>query len=134
MNTQLNSIWPIDRTQSGFTTTGQSGSGGIGNEGVLHIPQSSRITWASPSDYLVLYPRHSLGDSYPSVEKPSVYSTAPADKATVFLNIAPVLGWVISCIDIIYNLTRGKNKINPTYTTQKNITHARIYLSIYQSV
>ena len=42
---------------SGATTLGQSGPG---NEGVLHIPQSSIITGASLLDYLVLYPAHSL--------------------------------------------------------------------------
>ena len=40
---------------------GQSGPGSNGNEGVLHIPQSSSITGTSPSDCLVLYPGHSLG-------------------------------------------------------------------------
>ena len=33
----------------GTTTPGQSGPGSSGNEGVLHIPQSSRIA-PSPSD------------------------------------------------------------------------------------
>ena len=32
-----------------------------GNEGILRIPQSSSITGTSPSDCLVLYPRHYLG-------------------------------------------------------------------------
>ena len=46
-----------------------------GNEGVLRIPQSSSIAGTSPSDCL----GHSLGvGSYPSAEKQSVYSTAPA--------------------------------------------------------
>ena len=31
------SVWPIDRTQSGATTPGQSGPGSNGNEEVLHI-------------------------------------------------------------------------------------------------
>ena len=48
-------IWPIDSTLSGATTPGQNGSGSNGNEEVLHIPQSSSITGASPSDYLVSY-------------------------------------------------------------------------------
>ena len=54
------SIWPIDRTLSGATTLGLSGPGSDGNEGVLCIPQSSRITGASPSDCLMSYPGHSL--------------------------------------------------------------------------
>ena len=40
---------------------GQSEPGSNGNEGVLHIPQSSSIAWTSPSDYLVSYAGHSLG-------------------------------------------------------------------------
>ena len=43
-----------------YTTLSQSGLGSNGNNGVLHIPQSSRITGTSPSDCLVSYPRHSL--------------------------------------------------------------------------
>ena len=78
---QFSSIWPIDRTLSGATTLGQSGPGSNGNEVVLLIPQSSCITGTSPSDCLVSYLGHLLGESYPSAEKQSVYSTAPADWA-----------------------------------------------------
>ena len=39
---QLSSIWLS--SLSGVTTPGQSGAGSDGNEGVLHIPQSSSIT------------------------------------------------------------------------------------------
>ena len=67
---------------SGATTPGQSGPGSDGNKGILRIPQSSSTAGTSPSDCLVLYPGHSLRwGSYPSAEKPSVYSTAPADWA-----------------------------------------------------
>ena len=58
----------------GFTTPGQSGPWSNGNEGVLRIPQRSSVTEASPSDYLVLYPGISLGESYHSAAKLSVYS------------------------------------------------------------
>ena len=43
------SIWPLHKTLSG-TTLGQSGPESDGNERVLHIPQSSIVTGASPSD------------------------------------------------------------------------------------
>ena len=66
----------------GATTPGQSGPRSNGNEGVLHISQSSSITRASLSDCLVSYPGHSLRESYPSVEMQSMYSTALADWAT----------------------------------------------------
>ena len=51
------SIRPINRTLSSAITPGQSGLGSDSNEGVLHIPQSSRITGTSPSDCLVSYIR-----------------------------------------------------------------------------
>ena len=54
------SIWPIDRTQSGATTPGQSGPGSDGNEEVLHVPQRSSITGTSSSDCLMSYTGHSL--------------------------------------------------------------------------
>ena len=67
---------------SGATTPGRSGPGSDGNEGVLRILQSSSLAGTSPSDCLVSYPGHLLGGgSYPSAEKQSVYSTAPADWA-----------------------------------------------------
>ena len=55
------STWPIDWALSDATTPGQGGSGSNGNEGVLHIPYSSSITGALPSDGLMAYPEHSLG-------------------------------------------------------------------------
>ena len=54
---QTSSIWPIDMTLSGATTLGQSRPGSNGNEGILHIPQSSRAG-TSPSDCLMSYPGH----------------------------------------------------------------------------
>ena len=43
-------IWPIDKNVSGAATSGQSGPGSDGNDGVLRIPQSRIITGASPWD------------------------------------------------------------------------------------
>ena len=64
---------------------GQSEPGNGGNKGVLSIPQNSSIAGTSPSDCLVSYLGHPLvGGSYPSAEKQSVYSTAPADWAIYF--------------------------------------------------
>ena len=56
------SIWPIERTLLGAATPGQIGLGSNGNEAVLHIPQSSSITGASPSDCFVSYAGHSIGE------------------------------------------------------------------------
>ena len=50
----------MDKTLSGATTPSQSEPESDGNEGVLHIPQSSNHTGTPPSDSLVSYPRHSL--------------------------------------------------------------------------
>ena len=69
------SIRPIDRTLSGATTPGQSGPGSNGNQGVLHIPQISRITGDSSSDCLISNPGHLSEKSY---------STAPANWAGLF--------------------------------------------------
>ena len=55
--------------------------GGNVNEGVLCIPQSSIITGTLPSYCFELYPGHSMGWSYLSVEMQSVYSTATAEGA-----------------------------------------------------
>ena len=62
------SIWPINKTLSGAATPDLSGFGVDAIEGVLHIPQSSSITGASPSDCLASYLEHSLRESYPSAE------------------------------------------------------------------
>ena len=56
------SIWLIDWTWSGTITTGQSGPGNYGNEGVHYIIQNSGITGALQSDF-VSYLGHSLGEA-----------------------------------------------------------------------
>ena len=54
---------------------------------MLRISQVPSITGTSPSDYLVSYTGHSLwgGESYPSAEVQSVYSTAPTDWANYLM-------------------------------------------------
>ena len=79
ISTQFSSIWPIERTLSGASTPGQ-------NRPEI-ISQSSCITGTSPSNYLVSYTGHSLRESYPSVEKLLVYSTAPAKWANVSISV-----------------------------------------------
>ena len=74
MSIQFRSIWPIYRTLSGATTSSQNRLGNDGNKWILRIPQRHSITVASPSDCLVSYPGHSLGESYSSVKMQSVYS------------------------------------------------------------
>ena len=66
-----------------MTIPSQNGPESDSNEGVLHIPQSSNINGTSQLDCLVSYPGHLLGGFYPTAEKQSVYSTAPADRVTV---------------------------------------------------
>ena len=67
------SIWPIDKTVSGTTTYD------------LKRWQSSSITGAWPSGCLFLLPGLSLGESYPSEEMQSVYSTGSADWTQFYL-------------------------------------------------
>ena len=50
---EISSIWSIDRTLSGATTSGQIEPGGDDSEGVLCIPQNSITTGISPSDCFV---------------------------------------------------------------------------------
>ena len=71
------SIWAIDRTLSGATTSDWSGLAIDGNEEVLCIPQIFKAG-ASSSGCLVSYPGHSWKGSYPSTEMLLVYSTASA--------------------------------------------------------
>ena len=56
---------------SGATTPGQSGPGSDGNEGVLHIPQSSSTAGTLPSDCLVSYPGHSLWSGLTPLQRSS---------------------------------------------------------------
>ena len=62
-------------TLTGTTAPDQSGSGSNGNEGILHIPQSSRIE-TSKSDI-----RLCVGGFYPSAEMELAYFTASANWA-----------------------------------------------------
>ena len=59
ISTLFISIWLINKTLSGATTSRQSEPGSDGNKGELCIPQTSGITGASPSDCLLSYPEHS---------------------------------------------------------------------------
>ena len=72
-------------TLSGANTPDQSGPGSDGNESVLCIPKISSITEASTSDCLVSYTGYSLGGSYSSTEKQSVYWTAQSDWPIIFI-------------------------------------------------
>ena len=89
------SSWPIDRTLSGYTTLVESGPRCNGNEGILHIPQSSN-TGASQSDCLVSYPGHLLGEeSNFSAEMQPVYSTASANWALkAWSEMQTTLSWI----------------------------------------
>ena len=84
---QFSSIQPIDRARSGATIPDQSGLVSNGIEGEILIPQSPSITETSPADYFVFYPGHTLGESYPSDELQSVYSTATTDWAKIYRKV-----------------------------------------------
>ena len=86
MITQFSSISPVDRTLLCATTEGQNGPGSNANEGVLCIPKSSCNTEGSPSDCLVSYAGHLLGEFYPSAEMQSVCILQPQFTGTKLLN------------------------------------------------
>ena len=67
ISTLFSSIQPIDR----------SGPGNDGNKGV-HC-----ILVASPSDFFVSYPGHSLGEFYSSAEMQLVYSASTTNWANL---------------------------------------------------
>ena len=77
ISTQFSPNWPKDRTLSGATTCTRT----MAIKVYSTFPQSSSITGALPSNCLVPYPGHSLGESYPSTEMQWMYSTALADCA-----------------------------------------------------
>ena len=84
VSTHFSSILPIDRALSG--------SWSDGNEEVLCIAQISSITGNSQAYSLASLQGHSLEvGSYPSAEKQSVYSTAPADWEVAYLYISKCL-------------------------------------------
>ena len=74
------SSWPTDGTLTGTTSVGQSGSGRNGNEELLHVRKSSR-TWASASDILVSYARHTLWGNLLLFRDAVGVFEAPADRA-----------------------------------------------------
>ena len=73
------SIWPIDRTLSRATTSGQSESGSDGNEGGYFAFFKAPLTRALSLDGLMSYAEHLLGESYSSAEIQLIYSTASAN-------------------------------------------------------
>ena len=60
ISNQFSSIWAIDRALFVATVPRQGRPRSDGNEGVLHIPQSSSIIGTLPSECLMSYPGHSL--------------------------------------------------------------------------
>ena len=83
------SIWHICRALSGVTTQSQSEPGSNGNE--RGTPHSDGLS----------YPGHLLGESYPSAEMQSEYSTSPTDWTIKSFGYMPVPD-ESKCISIIY--------------------------------
>ena len=97
ISTPFSSILPIDRTLSGATTPSQSGPGSDGNKEVLLSPQSSSIIRNLTIRLFSVISRTFIvgGRSYPSAEKQSVYSTAPADWVSPFRNgVIVIENWI----------------------------------------
>ena len=66
-------------TLSGAMTMDQSGFGSDGNEGVLRIPKALALMKPHHLMVLLSYPGNSVGNSNPSAEMQSVYSTLSAE-------------------------------------------------------
>ena len=73
---EVNSFCLIDGTLSGGSTPGQSEPGSDAIKGYSASPKAPALR---EHHCLVLYPGHSLVDSYPSTEMQLVYFAAPAD-------------------------------------------------------
>ena len=83
---QFNSIWTIDRTLSGATTSSRSKPGRDDNEGYSEFPKAPaflepdhQIGWYHIQD------THWVGESYPSANMQSMYSAVQADWAREIL-------------------------------------------------
>ena len=71
----------MDRTISGATNPGQRGPRSDSNKGILHISPKIKHYWNLTIRLFSVISRNSFGGSFPSTEKQSVYSTAPANWA-----------------------------------------------------
>ena len=82
----------MDRTLQAATILGQSVPGSNDNEGVLSIPQSSKVGIR----LFNVISGHSLRRSYATAEMQLVYSTAPADWAFNRFNfkVVIILDWL----------------------------------------
>ena len=112
LSTHFSFLRHLDRTLLNTTTPGLRGRGTDGNEGVLHIPHMSGITGSSPSESLALYPGRSLGESYPSAEKQSVYSTASTNLGEDYIYIYII--YIYIYIYIYIELTEIASRNSPT--------------------
>ena len=77
-------MWLIHKNLSGAITQSQSWPVNDGNKRVLHIPQSSNITKVSPSDLLMTYPGHLLGEFYTTAEMQYILQPKPTGPNKVF--------------------------------------------------
>ena len=91
-----------------------------GSDGSKGIHRSSSITWASPSDYLVSLPGHSLGESYPSVEMVSVYSAGRADWAITYCLTVSMITFIKGFFLYFRGRILLKRFYNPEVSSKKN--------------
>ena len=119
------SIWPIHRTLSSSTTLGQSGLGSNGNEGVLHIPQSSIISGASASDSLVSCPGHSFAGRVTPQQRFNRYilQPQPIRLSLFFENASWVLIFIICYV--FHRIWQCFNSLNlfPKYSSTSNFIY-----------
>ena len=84
ISTQFSSIWLIYRTLSGATISSQSGPWSDGQwTGTMHSPKLQHYWNLTIRLFCVISKTIVGGGSYPSAEKQSVYSIAPANWANI---------------------------------------------------
>ena len=111
-------------TLLGATIPDQSGPESDGSEGIFHIPQSSIITGASPSDCLRSYQGDTLEESYLSVKNQSVYSTADWTELVRYCvkTIADQLSFLKN-INIFFSINMLVTMSLPSMEDEKTLPH-----------
>ena len=119
------SIWSIYRTLSSATTPGQSGPGRNGNEGGTPHSPKLKDYWNLTIRLFSVIIRTLVGGSYLSAEVQLVYSTAPADLASleevVLSRIGRTFGYRTLCYVTQAELGVSSQKISTAPPSLKSL-------------
>ena len=120
ISAQFSSIWPIDRTLSGDTTSDLSGPKSDGNKGVLCVPQSSSIVlfntnYSIEHNSFVCTP--SNGSKYCSVSltiQSNIFYTQLNDQTVLLLTIQFSISHLFAfSLNVLFDPYIGSNRVLP---------------------